>query len=292
MAWLQLQIVTDREHAEAVEDALLAVGALSVTMTDEADTPILEPGVGETPLWQDIRVLALFDSDIDRERVAGQLASRLSRPTDTLIWEILEDQPWERAWMEHFEPIRCGDRLWICPSWREPPEVDAVNLILDPGLAFGSGTHPTTFLCLQWLDSQDLRGKTVVDYGCGSGILGIAALLLGAKQVVAIDNDPQALLATKDNLERNQLPDNQLQCYLPDEVPATQGDIMVANILAEPLISLADHISNMTAPKGLLCLSGILSHQAETVAAAYPRFSFDPVTTNEDWARLNACKLL
>lgn len=290
MAWLQFRIVTDREHSESVEDAVLSAGALSVTMTDEADTPILEPGVGETPLWQDIRVLALFDGDLDPKEITAQLARVL--PRDSLSWEIVEDQPWERAWMDHFEPIRCGDRLWVCPSWQEPPQADAVNLILDPGLAFGSGTHPTTFLCLQWLDSQDLQGKTVVDFGCGSGILGIAALLLGADQVIAIDNDPQALIATKDNLSRNHLSIDRLQCFLPEEAPRIQADIIVANILAEPLINLADNISEMTAPKGLLCLSGILSHQAATVAAAYSGFSFDPVTTNEEWARLNACKLL
>lgn len=292
MSWLQLQIVTDREHAESVEDALLSAGALSVTMSDEADTPILEPGVGETPLWQDIRVLALYDADIDPSRVAQQLATELSLPIDQLTWETIADQPWERAWMDHFEPIRCGDRLWICPSWQEPPEASAVNLILDPGLAFGSGTHPTTFLCLQWLDSQNLEGKTVVDYGCGSGILGIAALLLGAERVIAIDNDPQALIATIDNLSRNQISEDRLHCYLPQDIPQTQADVMVANILAEPLISLASHIGDMTAPGGLLCLSGILSHQADAVASAYTDFSFDPVTTNEDWARLNACKLL
>jgi Ribosomal protein L11 methylase len=145
LSWLQLQIVTDREHAESVEDALLSAGALSVTMSDEADTPILEPGVGETPLWQDIRVLALYDADIDPSRVAQQLATELSLPIDQLTWETIADQPWERAWMDHFEPIRCGDRLWICPSWQEPPEASAVNLILDPGLAFGSGTHPDHF---------------------------------------------------------------------------------------------------------------------------------------------------
>ncbi|MCK9503352.1 MAG: 50S ribosomal protein L11 methyltransferase [Porticoccaceae bacterium] len=292
MPWLQLHTVTQRASAESLEDAMLASGAVSVTLSDDADTPILEPGVGETPLWDRVRVTALYDVDVDQQAVNSQLAASQGISHQQLHWEVLEDQPWERLWMEHFEPIRCGERLWICPSWREPPNPNAINLALDPGLAFGSGTHPTTFLCLQWLDSMDLNGKAVVDYGCGSGILGIAALLLGADRVVAIDNDPQALLATRDNLARNGLSDDRLITCLPQDTPETSADIVVANILAAPLITLAGTIGGLTKVGGQLCLSGIMGAQTGAVSAAYPSFEFSPVTLIEDWARLNATKLV
>jgi ribosomal protein L11 methyltransferase len=292
MPWLQLHTVTQRASAESLEDAMLASGAVSVTLSDDADTPILEPGVGETPLWDRVRVTALYETDADQQAISQQLMADQGVSGQQLHWEILEDQPWERLWMEHFEPIRCGERLWICPSWREPPNANAINLALDPGLAFGSGTHPTTFLCLQWLDSIDLNGKTLVDYGCGSGILGIAALLLGAERVVAVDNDPQALIATRDNLARNNLSEDRLITCLPEDMPKTMADIVVANILAAPLITLAKPISDLTKPGGQLCLSGIMSQQTDAVCAAYPGFEFSPVTLVEDWARLNATKLV
>jgi ribosomal protein L11 methyltransferase len=289
--WLQLLVVSGRAQAEALEDAMLACGAVSVTLMDDADTPILEPGVGETPLWDCIKISALFETDADQSAIDNHLQNAGVAATN-LHWETVADQPWERAWMEHFEPIQCGERLWICPSWREPPDASAVNLILDPGLAFGSGTHPTTFLCLQWLDQTDLAGKTVVDYGCGSGILGIAALLLGAQHVIAIDNDPQALLATEDNLARNGLDPSRLTLCLPDAIPAVEAEVVVANILAAPLIELADNIAALTAPGGRLCLSGLMSHQAEAVSAAYPHFLFDPLGILEDWVRLAATKVV
>lgn len=293
MAWLQVHLFADRDDTESVEDALLECGAVSVTLADSADNPILEPGVGETPLWETVKVTGLFELPADQALLSTSfLALRPDFSASDLHWETLEDQPWERAWMDHFEPIQCGKRLWICPSWREPPDPQAVNLRLDPGLAFGSGTHPTTFLCLQWLDSLDLAGRTVVDYGCGSGILGIAALLLGAAKVIAVDNDPQALLATRDNLVRNELPANRLDVYLPDEVPDAQvlgsADILVANILAGPLISLAPRLATLIASGGLLCLSGLTGEQAEEVMAAYDGFAFDPIVSREEWVRLTA----
>ncbi len=287
MPWLQLHLTTPRADAESAEDNLLAAGAVSVTLADEADNPILEPGVGETPLWETVRVSALFDTGIDPDLVMASLGLAAA----DCHWERVEDQPWERVWMEHFQPLRCGERLWICPSWQEPPDPDAVNLILDPGLAFGSGTHPTTFLCLQWLDGIDLRGKTLMDYGCGSGILGIAALLLGAARVIAVDNDPQALLATRDNLARNRLPEERLLACLPERVPEQPVDIVVANILAGPLIDLAPRLGGLTRAGGRLCLSGIMGHQANAVTAAYPDVSFSPVTLADDWARLDGIKL-
>lgn len=285
-AWLQLHVTSNRESAESIEEALLNAGAVSVTLTDHADNPILEPGVGETPLWDQINVTALFEGDASPEVIVQQL----DLPAGEYHWEELEDQAWERAWMDDFQPIQCGTRLWICPSWQSPPDANAVNLILDPGLAFGSGTHPTTFLCMQWLDGLDVGGKAVVDYGCGSGILGIAALLLGASNVIAIDNDPQALIATRDNLHRNHLDEHRLQTCLPEDIPGVAADIVIANILAGPLVDLAPQISGLLTNNGKLALSGIMSHQADAVKAAYPDINFATPTIIEDWVRLDGAK--
>lgn len=291
MPWLQVHLLTDRAAVEEVEDALLDCGAVSVTLTDSADDPILEPGVGETPLWEVVRITGLFELPADQQAISAHFSSLLPRYQATdLSWEAVADQPWERAWMEHFEPIQCGRRLWICPSWQDPPDPDAVNLRLDPGLAFGSGTHPTTFLCLQWLDGIDLAGQTVIDYGCGSGILGIAALLLGAAQVVAVDNDPQALIATRDNLERNGLAAERLSACLPEDAPTAAADILVANILARPLISLAGRLASLITNGGQLCLSGLTRQQAEEVITAYPDFRFEPLVEYDEWVRLVATK--
>ncbi|MEA3301216.1 MAG: 50S ribosomal protein L11 methyltransferase [Pseudomonadota bacterium] len=291
MPWLQVHLLAPRADTEAVEDALLDCGAVSVTLADSADNPILEPGVGETPLWETVKVTGLFELPADRALIAAQfVALQPGFGAADLHWEEVADQPWERAWMDHFEPIQCGGRLWICPSWREPPDPDAVNLRLDPGLAFGSGTHPTTFLCLEWLDGIDLAGTTVIDYGCGSGILGIAALLLGADRVIAVDNDPQALIATRDNLERNGLGAERLSTHLPADMPDASADILVANILAGPLISLAPRLDQLTRLGGRLCLSGLTLDQAQAVMAAYPGFRFEPIARRDDWVRLGARK--
>lgn len=291
MSWLQLRIATNKSELDALEDALLACGAVSVTLEDGADDPILEPGVGETPLWNSLRVTGLFPSDIHTELVLQLLSENFSGQLQHWRWEILEEQPWETLWTEHYQPIQCGERLWICPSWREPPNPEAVNLSLDPGLAFGSGTHATTFLCLQWLDAQPLAGKTVIDFGCGSGILAIAALLLGAKQVLATDNDPQALLATRDNAQRNGLSESQLPVYLPEELPGEPVDIVLANILAEPLITLAEQLTALTAPGGQLCLSGMIAAQTDAVMSAYrEHFHFAPPLNSGEWFCLTAEK--
>lgn len=188
--------------------------------------------------------------------------------------------------------MKCGERLWICPSWIEPPDANGINLSLDPGLAFGTGSHPTTHLCLRWLDKQDLAGQTVIDYGCGSGILGIAALLLGAEKVIAVDNDPQALLATRDNAERNNIAAERISTYLPEELPAdTVGQTMLANILAAPLIELAPKLTALTASNGLICLSGLLEHQITAVSQPYlGNFAFDDPAIETEWAQLAARK--
>lgn len=284
MPWLELRIDSNRDDAPAIEDSLLNCGALSVTLQDNADHPIFEPALGETPLWQNTRIVGLFEADVN----TGAISRQLQLPHGTgHSWNSLEDKDWEREWMTHYQPIQCGENLWICPSWLSPPQPEAVNLLLDPGLAFGTGTHPTTFLCLQWLSEQELRGLTAIDYGCGSGILGIAALLMGARSVVGVDIDPQALLATQDNAQRNGLAAEQFPVFFPNKAPAAQHDVVLANILAGPLVELADTLKQHLKPQGLLCLSGILHTQAEAVVNAYRDFiHFEPVRQKEEWVCL------
>ncbi|HAQ25442.1 MAG TPA: 50S ribosomal protein L11 methyltransferase, partial [Pseudomonas sp.] len=190
MPWLQLRLAIAPEQASTLEDALLGVGAVSVTFMDAEDQPIFEPDLGTTPLWSKTHLLALFEADVDESNLLAHLQLLAGGELPDYQLERIEDQDWERSWMDNFQPMRFGRRLWIVPSWHAAPEPDAVNLLLDPGLAFGTGTHPTTALCLEWLDEQDLRGQQVIDFGCGSGILAIAALLLGAEQAIGTDIDP------------------------------------------------------------------------------------------------------
>jgi len=295
MPTIQLSLTTDPQHAEAFEDALLAAGALCVTLNDNADQPLFEPGVGETPLWDNTLLCGLFDAETDMDSVLEQLQQQIGELPGYKI-DILEDKDWVREWMTHYKPMQFGERLWICPSWTPPPNPDAVNLMLDPGLAFGTGTHPTTALCLRWLDAQDLRGKTVIDYGCGSGILAIAALLLGAEHAICVDNDPQALTATRDNAERNHLDLSRLTICLPQHTPVLIGeqkaDVFIANILAGPLISLAEKFASLSKPGAPIVLSGILANQASMVSDAYSAwFAMQPATQDEDWVRLNGVRL-
>ncbi|MCK7599057.1 50S ribosomal protein L11 methyltransferase [Microbulbifer sp. CAU 1566] len=295
MPWLQLRVNTNREQAGKIEDALLFAGAVSVTLQDNADQPILEPGLGETPLWDETLVTGLFDAEVDTNIAEAKAASHLCELLPNARWEQLEDKDWEREWMSHYKPIQCADNLWICPSWCEPPEPNAVNLLLDPGLAFGTGTHPTTFLCLQWLASEPVSGKTAIDYGCGSGILGIAALLLGAESALGTDIDPQALIASCDNAKRNGIDPDRFPVYLPEKTPPASeasADLMLANILAGPLVELAPQLIERTRVGGRICLSGILSSQADKVKAAYSQWiDFETDGTKEDWVRLSGTRV-
>jgi len=292
MSWLQLEFASTREQAPLLEDALLDCGALSVTLQDAADEPVLEPGVGETPLWSETKLLALFDAHCDTDAVIAALRTQLGELPSYRLQQ-LDDQPWERAWMADFQPMRFGQRLWVCPSWSEPPEPSAVVLRLDPGLAFGTGTHPTTALCLEWLDGLDLTGCTVLDYGCGSGILAIAALLLGAERAIGVDNDPQALVATHDNAVRNGIAPERLLTFAPEQFPIDcRVDVAVANILAGPLQSLAPTLAQATRGGGQLALSGILGEQVAAVAASYQRwFDLAAPALRQEWARLNGVKI-
>lgn len=295
MSWIQIRLHATQQDVEALENALLGCGALSVTLQDDADQPILEPELGTTPMWDETQVIGLFAADTDPQQLSDQLAIMFKVEGGDVLppfkIEIVEDKDWVRAWMDDYHPMPFGERLWVCPSWREPPQADAVNLMLDPGLAFGTGTHPTTALCLTYLDGAVEGDELVVDYGCGSGILGIAALLLGARHMVGVDIDPQALTATRDNAGRNQIDDNRYEIYLPEDTPAVQADITVANILAGPLADLAEHIASLTRSGGKLALSGLLAEQAEEISACYSQwFSMNPAKQLGDWVVLTGIK--
>lgn len=296
MPWIQLQIPADSGNADQLEDLLMEMGAEAVSMEDGADQPLYEPVPGTTPLWSDTHVIGLFDAERNIDQICAELRSAWHQRTQQELPEIevtlVEDKDWERAWMDDFKPMRFGQRLWIVPSWHEAPDPEAANLLLDPGLAFGTGTHPTTALCLEWLDSMDLNGTRVIDYGCGSGILALAALLLGAQHVTGVDTDPQALEASRDNARRNQIADDRLDLHLPGQDPDAQADILLANILAEPLISLASRLSDQVRPGGHLVLSGILAYQARDVMSAYePWFVMDEPTQQEEWVRLTGRRI-
>ncbi|EGT3621695.1 50S ribosomal protein L11 methyltransferase [Morganella morganii] len=292
MPWIQIRLNSTGADAEAIGDELTETGAVSVTFQDSHDTPIFEPLPGETRLWGDTDVIGLYDAETDMKVVVAQLQQH-PLLGENFIHKIeqIEDKDWEREWMDNFHPMRFGRRLWICPSWREIPDPEAVNVMLDPGLAFGTGTHPTTSLCLEWLDGLDLNGKTVIDFGCGSGILAIAALKLGAKEAIGIDIDPQAIQASRDNAERNDVSDR-LTLYLSDKKPQTlSADVVVANILAGPLRELAPVIGALPQAGGLLGLSGVLATQAEGVADAYRDvFEIDEIAEKEEWCRITATK--
>ena len=291
MSWIQLKLDTSPDQSSALEDLLLDCGACAVTFQDGCDQPLYEPDPGTTPLWSNLRILGLFTADADIEAIIAHMNNVIPGSYQAHRVEIVEDKDWEREWMTHFHPMQFGKRLWVCPSWKDVPDPGAVNLMLDPGLAFGTGTHPTTALCLKWLDAQTLEDKQVIDYGCGSGILAIGALLLGAEHVLGVDTDPQALEASRDNANRNNIQDGRLHVCYPKDTPETLADVMVANILAGPLIGLAETLARLTRPKGLLALSGILLEQAEDVLEAYkPWFDMDPVTEMDDWVRLSGTR--
>lgn len=288
MAWIQIKIAASDKHAERISEALMGFGAVAVTFQDTHDNPVYEPLPGETLLWNNTDIIGLFDAEHDMQKLIKQL-KHVSILRDNFNYKIeqIEDKDWERAWMDNFHPMQFGQRLWICPSWREAPDPTAVNVLLDPGLAFGTGTHPTTSLCLQWLDGQDLTDKTVIDFGCGSGILAIAALKLGAKSAIGIDIDPQAIIASLDNAKRNGV-DDKLTLYLADDAPSDlKADFVLANILAGPLKELAPNIKKLVNQSGFICLSGVLSSQAEAVAEAYQdKIKLDEIAEKEEWCRI------
>ena len=290
--WQQLTLHARSEDCEELEDKLLTQGAVSITYLDAEDQPVFQEEPGSTPMWDNTVLLALFTEDTDLTFILAALRNEekiLNR--EQLTAEPLADQAWERSWMDSFQPMRFGKRLWICPSWQSPPEPEAVNLFIDPGLAFGSGTHHTTAMCLTWLDSADVAGKTLIDYGCGSGVLALAAALLDAKVVHAVDNDPQAILATRDNAQRNSIAAARIPTYLPAELPDMQADILLANILAAPLQLLAATFAQLLKPGGQLVLSGLLTTQIDDVTAAYQSWvDFAAPVIDADWVCLTGTR--
>lgn len=288
MPFLQLSFESPPDP-ERLESACFAAGALSVTLTDAADAPIFEPPLDTTPLWPQVRLDALFDHQADRHRIVSEIAASVGGVPPVHSFVEVADKAWEREWLVDFKPMRFGKRLWICPHEQNVAAQDAIVVRLDPGLAFGTGTHQTTALCLEWLDGARLSGKTVIDYGCGSGILAIAAVKLGAERAIAVDHDPQALLATRENAERNGVARKIETLPAPANLP--EADVLLANILALPLIELATHIRDCVARGGNLVLSGILADQADAVAAAYtPWFSVSAPKRRDDWICLHGVR--
>lgn len=272
------------QEAEALSEVLETLGAVSVSMMDFEDNPILEPGVGETPLWNTLMVHALF-SDENALNPARKFIQE-NYPHTTQMVETLPSQDWERVCLARFQPLKFGRRLWICPSWITPPEPEAVNLILDPGLAFGTGTHATTALCLTWLDRHILTDKTIIDYGCGSGILALAALKLGAKHVYAVDIDHQALQATAQNRDINTLSEEKLTIIHPEALN-TPADMIIANILLSPLMSLKETFYHLLKPEGKLVVSGLFASQAQDLIDTYAdSFELLEKETQEEWSLL------
>ncbi|MDO9622008.1 MAG: 50S ribosomal protein L11 methyltransferase [Moraxellaceae bacterium] len=288
MSWLQLKIETQKADATRYQDLLELVGAAAVLMEDSGDQPLLEPPPGAQPLWDATRVIGLFVVDSEMDAVVEFMENHLGHALPPHKIDVLEDKDWERAWMDNYHPMCFGDRLWVVPSWTPAPNPNAINLLLDPGLAFGTGTHQTTALCLEWLDGLDLQDAVVVDYGCGSGILAVAALLLGAREAWCVDLDPQALLATRDNAERNGVSDR-VKVFMPEDMPAIKADIVVANILAGPLAQLAGTLTGFLKPTGQLALSGIITSQVDELVSAYsPWLALDTLAIkDEDWCRLS-----
>lgn len=286
--WYVVQINQCRpEEVDSLSEQLEELGAVSITLTDEQDNPVLEPLPGTTPLWPHVAISALFTEADDA--LIGAHSIQKDHPHCIVTTAVLEDQDWTRSWMSQYQPLQFG-RFWVCPSWLTPPDPKAINLILDPGLAFGTGTHPTTALCLDWLGHAEIEQKDVIDYGCGSGILALAACKLGAKKVYAVDIDEQALTATQNNAKTNQINNSQLAVSLAEHIQAT-ADILIANILLEPLLALKACFSSLLKPQGILVVSGILDEQAATLIHAYEHsFTLIQHQSKDGWSLLTLSK--
>jgi ribosomal protein L11 methyltransferase len=287
MPWQQLECNIPSQKVESLTDYLESIDALAITLVDAKDDPIFEPEPGTTPLWQECKLIALFEHDVSLESHLNTIQQLFSCHATI---SKLADKAWERECMDQFQPIQFGTKLWVCPSWHTVSKNDAVVVMLDPGLAFGTGNHPTTRLCLEWLTTHAIEGKNVIDYGCGSGILAIAAAKLGAANVYAVDIDAQALHATQENAARNHV-SQQVQVYLPNDLPSIQADILIANILAAPLISLVERFNQLIRSPGCIVLSGILDNQINEVVKAYQtHFSINEHSTIEDWGLIAGIK--
>lgn len=290
MAWIQITTNVPEAQAEPLSEMMTELGAVSVTFMDAQDEPIYEPEIGTTPIWSITKVMSLFDAETHAEFIVETLQANMPALQDNHFKiEAIEDKDWVREWMDQFQPMKFGENLWIVPSWHATPDANAVNLMLDPGLAFGTGTHPTTAMCLQWLDQHPPIGKTVIDYGCGSGVLALAAKKLGASQVAGTDIDPQAVQASLENAKRNQ---ESITFHLVNEFESEPVDLLIANILSGPLKALAPEFAELVKPGGQLILSGLLTSQADELIEHYKAYGFElnELATTDEWARLSGIK--
>ena len=288
---MQLSLQTDQANSDLVSEVLMGLDSLSITYLDTHDDAIYEPPVGEMPLWQHVTINALFDMDVDQNHVSKTLLDLCN--TKILNFEVLADRVWEDECKKDFHAMQFGDRIWICPSWEAQAELpnDAIVIGMDPGLAFGTGKHQTTDLCLQYLDNNPPKGLTIIDYGSGTGILAIAAVKLGASSVVAIDNDPQAVLATKDNVANNQCESIITIHHTDDNVVLERCDLLIANILANPLVELESTFSDLVKEGGSIVLSGILYEQLEMILEAYKgHFECLEVQQKDEWCRVSGTR--
>ncbi len=288
MSWLKITLAVKKGQLDFVSERLELAGAQAVTIANAGDHPLFDLLDGSLPVWDDSLATGLFNAEQGPDAVLAKLAnafSPLALPQYQV--EILPDQDWERSWMDRFQPIRYGDDLWVCPSWCEPQDPDATNIILDPGLAFGSGSHETTGLCMTWLSQQALQNKTIIDYGCGSGILAIAALKLGAVSALGVDIDPHALQASRKNAQLNQVSER-LQLELPTNLSEQyESDIIFANILADTLLELRSQLLSYRKPGGILVLSGILQSQIELIYKEFEPGNIIQVYEDGDWLMMS-----
>lgn len=298
MSWQQIKICFISKHLEPIEQQLIQQGAVAVTYLDAEDQPLFQTKPGETIVWDTMLLSCLFDQKTDLRPTLNWLRSNPSIISkDKIAIETVADEAWEKSWMSNFQAIQLENNFWICPSWQRPPDPNAVNLFIDPGLAFGSGSHNTTKLCLRWLAKTSLTNKCVVDYGSGSGILAIAAALLEAKSVIAVDNDPQAIIATKDNSSRNNIVNGHIKTFLPEQYKKTfkksHANILVANILATPLQELAPFFAEIVNLGGQIVLSGLLRNQVEEMINTYkPWFDLAEIHYDQEWALMAGTRLM
>ncbi len=287
MSWLQITLVSAPQDVSRVSRVLSENGALAVTLREGTRKPRLEPLPDINSLWRQTEVTGMFVGDADEGTLMTRLRTAMAPdPLPPSRVEYVENRNWEREWMSRFAPMRFGERLWICPSWSPVLTAGAICVLLDPGLAFGTGSHPSTGLCLEYLEAATLEGKKILDYGCGSGILAIAGLKLGATSAWGVDTDAQALVTSRENAEKNEVA-GIFTALAPEELPTVQADVLVANILANPLVELSPHLATLVRPGGELVLAGVLSSQTEMVGGAYSEwFDMDPPYTRGEWARL------
>ena len=291
MPWQRLSVIVQEEIVEQISLLLSELDAVSVTFQDAGDQPQYEPKPGQIPIWRQTRITALFEVGISLKEIQSLVSNQIGE-NYLLNWTVdqLEDQIWERIWLDHFQPMCFGKNFWVCPTDYVPPDPGAKFITLDPGLAFGTGTHPTTALCLEWLALHSVKNKSIVDYGCGSGILAVASLMLEAKVAFAVDIDPQALIATQENALKNRV-ERSMRCCEPKDMTDCKADVVIANILAEPLIDLVLVIKKLVRSGGDLVLSGILKNQAKQIENAYiPFFKIIETDFLEDWARIYAVR--